>query len=66
MITILSRDEQRRATVSEGRDGVTATYYRRAANGSDRWVYVRCATMAVPLHLALDMAHGILNHGGTK
>lgn len=59
MITILSHDEQQKAIVAEARDGFTVTYYRRTAN--ERWAFGHAAFSDYPLHLVLDMAHGVVN-----
>lgn len=59
MITILSDDERRKATVAETRDGFTVTHWRRKGDGS--WVYDHAAHSDWPLHLVLDCVCGVVN-----
>lgn len=64
MITIMSRDEQRKAVVTESKNGypMLVEYYRRTGSvGGDRWIYDRCATVDRPLHLVLDTTHAVVN-----
>ncbi len=63
MITILSDDEQRKATVRESRGTCTITYYRWTGPGSlkPRWIYERCTESHFPLHLVLDSTHAVIN-----
>ena len=59
MITILSRDGRRVATVHTDADGCPViTYYYVRCNG--QWAFCREARPLVPHHAALDLAHAVI------
>lgn len=62
MITVLSDDELRRATIAETADGAVITYYRidGGMHGSS-WRFDRECCPAIPFHAACDLAVEMLN-----
>lgn len=71
MLTIVSDDGERRAVVREGDDGCSVEYTRRGINdargiapGTERgyvWRKPRVAFVPQPFHVALNIAHDIVN-----
>ena len=62
MITILSDNELRKATISETKGGFTIAHYRRKSD-RNTWVFDHAAFSEWPLHLVLDMAHSVVTQG---
>jgi hypothetical protein len=62
-IIVESASGYRRAVLSDGPDGVEARYYRRLWSGG--WLQTRRSTIALPMHAARDLAHQIVNQGGS-
>lgn len=60
MITILSDDEKRKATITETRDGFTITYRRRRTIDGN-WLFDHAAFSEWPLHLVLNQANEVVN-----
>jgi hypothetical protein len=58
-ISVLSRDETRKAIVTDD----SITYYRSVRHGSGErsWRFVRETTPSVPFHAKLNVADAILN-----
>lgn len=57
-VVVESRNQDRRAVLSEGDDGVEARYYLRVGRG---WAFDRACTVRLPMHAALDLACQIVN-----
>jgi hypothetical protein len=74
-LTILSTDGTRRAIVSATDDGAAVAFYRRVivddargiAPGAEqrpqRWRFLRASFIPQPLHVALDIALGVVEAG---
>ena len=62
-LTILSRDEMKKAIVRDTDDGPVITYYRICGgmHGSS-WQFERECCPRLPFHAALDLAVQMLNH----
>ncbi len=76
MLTILSPDGTHRAIVSETDDGAAVAFYRLVhddargiapdAEGGrpQQWRYLRTSIIPRPFHVALDIAHAIVEAAG--
>ncbi len=68
MLTILSTDGRHRAIVSETDEGAAVAFYRlvyddsrgRGPGEQTKWRYVRTSIIPQPFHVALDIAHSIV------
>ena len=76
MLTILSTDERRQATVTETEDGAEISYYRLVVDDArglpkgeprpGRWRYLRTARARLPFHAACDLAVAIVEKGDAR
>jgi hypothetical protein len=64
-LTIIPTDGERRAIVSATADGATVAFYRAIYDngGHPSWAYRRTSSIPQPFHVALDIAHRVIEAG---
>jgi hypothetical protein len=72
-LTILSEDGMRRVIVSETQEGIACAFFRRVHDGlrgkspgepPTEWRYMRTSIIPHPFHVALDIAHAVVQEAG--